>query len=236
LAFGHGKNVDVYINGYDLTAYFNSFESSGTADTVETTTFSKNSKTYIPGNKDANLSMEGFFDGASDVVDEVLQAALGSSRAEITWYPQGDAAGNYGYGFSAIETNYTVKGTIDDATKIAASAQSKTGKERVLSLHALGAESDVNWEGAVQDNGAGTSNGGSAYLHVMAATGTIEVKIQHSSDNFSVDTEDLATFTAVTGRTSERITFAGIVKQYVRGYATIAGSENITFNLSIHRD
>lgn len=234
MPFGHGKNTNVYINGYDLTAFLNSFEASGTADTAETTTFSKNSKTYVPGNKDATLQAEGFFDGGADAVDEVLSTALAASaNANIVYFPQGDAAGKYGYGFSTIETSYAVQSTVDDACKIVLAAQSVVGLERVVSLHALGAEADSDWTGSVVDNGAVTTNGGSAYLQVIASTGIIEVKVQHSADNLIWG--DLASFTAVTGRTSERVTFSGTVNRYVRGTATIASGESITFNLSIHR-
>lgn len=236
MAFGHGKNVDVYCNGYDLTTYLSSISTPATAGVAETSTFRATSKTFVAGLKDATLSAEGFFDGSADAVDEVLSAALGVAGSEWCWYPQGDAVGNYGYGLNAIETAHETQSTIDDACKIAVAAQSSVGKERIRSLHALGAESDSDWTGTAVDNGESTSNGGSAYLQVTAATGTVEVKIQHSSDNFVADTEDLVSFTAVTGRTSERVTFTGTVKQYVRGFATLAGGETITFNLAIGRD
>jgi len=127
--------------------------------------------------------------------------------------------------------------TKDDAARISAAAQTNTtGAESLVSLHAMGEKKDDNWTGTTVNNGAASTNGGSAYLQVTAATGTVEVSIRHSSDNFDADDDELVAFTAVTGRFSERKTFTGAVKQYVRGIATIGDGEKITFNIGIHRD
>jgi hypothetical protein len=235
MAFGHGKSTTVYANGCKLTDYLNSIETSISADTAETTTFGLTAKTYVAGVKDATLSGEGFFDGSAGAVDEVLAAALASESVEWTWYPQGDTLNNYGYAMLGINTNYTVTSTIDDAAKISVESQSIVGAERVQSLHALATRTST-WTGTTQDNGALSSNGGSAYLQVTAATGTIEVSIRHSDDDFDADDEELVAFTAVTGVTSQRVTFTGTVNRYVRGTATLAGGESITFNMAIHRD
>lgn len=235
LAKVHGKNTKVFFNNYDLTEFFDNATLSVNADTADVSTFGSDSKKYIPGLKDATISLEGFYDGSSDKVDEILEAAFGSDGNEISVYPEGDAAGKAGYAMQVIETAYSTTGTIDGATRISAAVQSSgTGAERVISLHALGEEDD-DWTSSVLDNGASSSDGGSAYLHVTDATGTVEVKIQHSSDDFSSDTTDLASFAAVSGATSERVSFTGSVKRYVRAVATIGVGESITFQLGFHR-
>lgn len=231
----HGKNTKVFFNSHDLTDYFDNANPAINADTAEVSTFGSDSKKYIPGLKDATLSLEGFFDGSAAAVDAVMEDAFGSDGNEVSVYPEGDVAGKAGYAMQAVETAYSTTETIDGACRISAAVQSSgTAAERVISLHAHGAET-ANWTGTAQNNGAASAAGGSAYLHVTTVTGTIEVKIQHSSDNFAADTEDLVSFTAVTGATSERVTFTGAVKQYIRGTATIAGGETITFQLGFHR-
>jgi hypothetical protein len=231
----HGKKTKVFFNSYDLTEYFDNANPSINADTAEVSTFGSTSKKYIAGLKDATLSLEGFFDGSAAAVDEVMEAAFGSEGNEVSVYPEGDVAGKAGYAMQAIETAYSPTETVDGACRISAAVQSSgTGAERVISLHALGEEDD-DWTSSVLDNGASSSDGGSAYLHVTDATGTVEVKIQHSSDDFSSDTTDLASFAAVSGATSERVSFTGSVKRYVRAVATIAGGETITFQLGFHR-
>jgi len=236
MAFSHGKSTKVYVNGYDLTLFLQSISPQLNADTAEVSTFGLTHKKFVPGMKDATLQAEGFFDGAAASADVILTAALAGS-GRWTWYPAGDAAAASGYGAESLVSAFNSMTTKDDAARISAAAQTNTtGAESVVSLHAMGAEEESNWTGTTVNNGAASANGGSAYLQVTAATGTIEVSIRHSSDNFAADDDELVAFTAVTGRVSERKTFTGAVKQYVRGIAAIGGGETITFNIGIHRD
>lgn len=70
------------------------------------------------------------------------------------------------------------------------------------------------------DNGAGTSAGGHAILHIIANDGgEWTFKVQHSTDDSSW--ADLITFTADgSGNTSELQTTTGTVNQYIRFQAT----------------
>jgi hypothetical protein len=164
-----------------------------------------------------------------------LNAALGTEYSEWCWYPQGDTYGNYGYAMTTIDTSHTVSSTIDDACKVSVEGQSNVSAERILSLRALAQSTGSPWTGTSHDNGAATTNGGSVYIQATEATGNIEVSIRHSTNNFAGDDTELASFTVVTGTKSERITFSGTVKRYVRGFAEVNGGETITFNLAISR-
>lgn len=238
MAVKHGKDARVYVNGYDLSGYFNQFGISGKADAVETTTFGAIAKSYIAGQKDATVSAEGIFDGATGAVDQVLSQALGSNSSIWTYWPQGETAvGDDGYGCDAIETTYEVTSPVDGVVAVSAEAQSKTGPERVDSLHPL-ATRTATGNGSSHDNGAATSNGGVAYLHVTAASGTspsLTVNVQHSTDNATW--VDLITFTAVTaGNQAQRVAVSGTVNRYVRATWTISGtSPSFTFSASFGR-
>lgn len=233
MPFGHGKNSDIYANGYDLTGYLDSIDQAATVDTAETTTFAATAKSYISSAiKAATIQAEGFFDGAAGAVDAVLSAALGAASQVWAWYSQGDTLGNPGYGMSAINVTYNVKGSISSASRIAVSAQSNTGIERILSLHALASEA-ASGNAASLDNGAASSNGGSAYIECTSATGTLACVVEHSTDNVTFTT--LASFTNITtANKAERITFAGTVNRYVRAKWTITGGP-FTFNVGINR-
>ncbi len=236
MSFVHGKGTKVFVNKYDLSQYFDNANLQANADVADVSTWGNTSKAYVAGLKDATLALDGLYEGSAAAVDEILAAALASDGNEISVYPDGDALGKFGYAMLAIETAYAALATIDNACRVNMAAQSNnTAAERVVSLHALGAESASDWTGAAHNNGASSASGGGAYLHVTAVTGTVEVKIQHSSDNFVADTEDLVAFTAAAAAASERKTFTGTVKQYVRGYATIGGAEAITFQIGFHR-
>jgi hypothetical protein len=236
MAFSHGKNTKIYINEYDLTEFFDNASPAMNADTAEVSCFGEDSKAYVPGMKDATLSLDGLYDGTADKVDEIISDAFATGSNLISVYPAADVLGSAGYAMNAINTAHTVTSTIDNASRINVAAQSDgTSAERVLSLHAMD-EEDTSWTGASIDCTESSPGGGSAYIHVTGATGEVEVKVQHSSDDFSSDTEDLVSFTAVTGATSERKTFTGTVKRYIRGVATIGAGEDITFQLGFHRE
>ncbi len=232
MGFGHGKNIDVYANGYDLTGYFDSIDQGGTAKTAETTTFGSTADTFVAGTKNGTLSAEGFFDGAANAVDAILSAAL-AGAVNWLWWPQNDNIGNYGYGMAALETSYSVKGSISAAVRVAVAAQSNVGIERVRSLHALGSESATG-NAAGQDDSAASTGGGSGYIECTTASGTLACTIEHSTDNSTFTT--LASFTNITAANkSERIIFAGTVNRYVRAKWTITGGP-FTFAVGIHRN
>jgi len=81
---------------------------------------------------------------------------------------------------------------------------------------AVGASLSGTTNGTSVDNGASSSNGALAYLHVTASSGgTWAFSIQHSSDNSSFS--DLITFSANgSAVTAEQGTVTGSVNRYIR--------------------
>ncbi len=224
MAPSHGSKAKAYANGYDLSGFFTAISSAGTADTAETSTLGKTSKTYIPGLKDATLSAEGLFDGDADAVDQVLAAALGADAVVWLHLPAGDGLGKPAKGFLAIETSYEVESPVDDVVSVTAEAQSTVGREHGIVLHALASESATG-NGTSVDNSASSANGGSAYiLATSAGVTSVTGKIQHSADNSSW--ADLVTMTAIasTGRSAERKIVTGTVNRYLRAVWTNGAS------------
>jgi len=234
MSFGHGKNIKAYVNGYDLTGYFDSIDQSGSAKTAETTTFGALADTFVAGTKNGTLSAEGFFDGSANAVDAILAAALAGATNWL-WWPQGDVIGGFGYGMSALNTAYAVKGSISAAVRVSASAQSNVGIERVQNLHALAAET-AGASGAAQDGATATTAGGSAYLEVTTSNTGGTVVVEDSADG-STGWATIATFSTISGsaKTAERIAITGNIKRYTRCTWTIAGT-TMTFNCAIHRN
>ena len=103
-------------------------------------------------------------------------------------------------------------------------------------VHAHTAETATGNSTSV-DNGASSTNGGVASLHVTAVTGTtpsLTVKVQHSSDNSTF--VDLITFTAANAAGSQRRTVSGTVNRYVRETHTLSGtSPNFTYAAAFAR-
>ena len=219
MAYSHGSDAAIHVNGYNLGPFLNSVTPAATADTAEVSTFGDNAKEYIGGLVDATVSAEGFFSGATGESDAILNAALGVSGTLWSVFPQGDTLGNIGYGMSCIHTTYDAPANMTDAVRVSVSAQVSGGRERGKSHHALSAETAAG-NSATIDNGASSALGGVSYVHVTAFSGTsITPKIQHSTDD-SV-WADLITHAAVSAANSkERKTTAALtttVNRYTRG-------------------
>jgi hypothetical protein len=232
MAFTHGKGAAVLVDEFDLSAFLNTFDGSATADTAEVTTFGNSSKAYVAGTKDATISLGGFFDGAANAVDEVLQAALGGS-AIITLAPAGVATiGNRCSLADCITTSYSVAASVGDAVTVSAEGQVTGGLLPGVVLASLIARTATGQTAAV-DNGASTAGGAKAFLHVTAFTGTdVTIKVQESPDNSTW--ADMITFTQATGVTSESGTASGTIDQYLR--VDISGTfTSVTFAVALAR-
>jgi hypothetical protein len=231
MAFRHGKNTKVLVNAFDLSSYFNDVTVAASVETAETTTFGAtgNSKTYVTGLNDATVTTSGLFDGATGAIDETIGTIL-SSDADVNFTIAQDGGMTLGarcVSGQAIETKYDITSPVSDVVSLSCDFQVDAEASRAVILAPLSTVSATGTSTSV-DNGAATSNGGTAVLHVPANTrnGTIGVKIQHSSDNSTF--VDLVTFTTVSTATttSERIVVAvaTTVNRYLRMSYTVAGS------------
>jgi hypothetical protein len=211
----HGKDTVIFLGAYDLSAYFNDLSISQEVDLAETTTYGNESKTYLAGLRDGTASLSGLFDGDAGAADERLSAMFGNTSV-CTFGIGGDAVGNKAKVLNGIQHSYEIGAPIGDAVTTSAEIQASGGIDNGLMLKAKG-QVTTTGNGSSVDNGAATSNGYSANLHVFDGTnpGTGVVKVQHSTDN-SV-WADLVTFTTVgSAKTSERKTGTGTVNRYVR--------------------
>lgn len=225
----HGRNTRVYLNAYDLTGFYRKTESELTRETADSTVFNQDDKSYLPGARDASLSLEGLFDGAVDGIEEVLLAAFNADPTLVCICPQGDGLGNVAYGKSCLETNYAIDASKDDIVTLANEMQSLVGRDRLLVQHALGSES-ASGQSASIDHAAQSTNGGVGYLQVMDIAGitNLAVVVQDSADNASWAT--ILTFAGVTtDRGRERVAIAGTVRRYTRCTWTFTGAGSAQF-------
>lgn len=230
----HGKHARTYVNGYDLSAYLNSFGVAQTADTVETSAFSSSEKTYVVGLKDATISAEGFFAGSTVQTDYVFSNVLGSTEI-WSYYPAGPALSNAGYGVKSIETSYEITSPIDGVVSVTVEGQAILGADRILSHHNLIAETTTGSETSI-DATAASTRGATGYLQVTSVSvGNVTVLIQDSSAGTAWAT--LISFAATTGKSAQRaLSSSGTVKRFTRAqwtFSSTAGSA--TFNVGMKR-
>lgn len=236
MATPHGSKAVIFLNGADVSGYFDDATSGVMVDSAETTTFGKKAKTYIPGQADASFSLSGKFDGDAGAIDEQIQALIQDPDQQVLWLPGGDGFGNRGKAFQGALTKYEVHAPVKDVVSTAVEFQPDGGADAIKVLHAMAAEA-ATMNGTALDNAASSANGGVGYLHAKALTGTPNavVKIQHSSDNITFS--DLITFANITAvPVAQRIAVAGTVNRYVRAILfSIGGTSSVTYNVAFAR-
>jgi len=174
VSFVHSKATDVYVNGVDITTFLSKATSSKMVDKAETSCFGATYKAYVPGLTDAQLTLEGYFDGTASAIDAQLQALLANDTSLFTLLPIGDAASNPGTSFLGWESSYNILSDITAAVKVAMTAESKTGAVPIIigepktTFNAVATTFTPTYDTAL----APTTAGGELHYHVFALTGT----------------------------------------------------------------
>jgi hypothetical protein len=224
--FAHGKNVNVFINEFDFSTYFNDVSATSTVETSEVSAFGSSAKEYIVGLLDGTVSLSGMFDGTATGTDVVFSTVLGSTtKQNVIVAPSGHSNGATAIVLEADDTSYEVSGAVADVVQTSAEFQSSDGVEHGKILSS-GAAISATGNGTSVDNALSSANGGVGFVSVPTNTrnGNITVKVQQSADNSTFT--DLITFTVVTStqKTFQRVEVAGTVARYLRVNYTVAGS------------
>ena len=240
----HGRFAKAYSEGYDLSPFLKDVGNSGERDLADSSGLGSDDRTFVSGLRGGSMSLSGMFSARASAgstaleISDVLNAALDAEGPTVfTHCPQGDANGRHCYGIEGFLGGPAVSSPSGDLVSINGEITSDTGLERGVILHAKGTESSGSNGSGIDQTAAAAllQYGASAYLHVFSVgSGTLTVKVQHSSDNSTF--ADLITFTAATtGEQAERKTIAeGVaINRYVRALWTITGTAN--FFLSFHR-
>lgn len=124
MAFVHGKDSVIHVDGDELTTFVTDVAFNRSADVAETSTMGQGSKTYLAGMKDGTISLTGRFDStASTGPDAVLEPLLGGAAVEIEYGPEGDANGKVKVTADAILTAYNRTSPIGDIVAFTAELQ-----------------------------------------------------------------------------------------------------------------
>lgn len=241
MAKQRGINTHVFINGYDFSNYFKSFKGGASVDALDATAFQDTAKAYlVSAFQMGKMDLEGFYasdQATADQIDDILRPKLGNeTKNVVTVAPiSANTLGNYCFMASADLLNLNVDDIADGLVMETANFQSSSGLESGVILQ-VKTSLTATGNGSSVDNTAATTNGGAGHLHVFSKSGTsptLDVKIQHSTDNSTW--VDLITFTQATDITSERITVAAgtTVRRYLRAIRTIGGTSTPTFSVAV---
>jgi hypothetical protein len=249
--FIHGKTSGVLLNQFDLSAYFNSVDTSQSIDTAEITGFGASAKAYIPGLVDGTLSLSGMYSQDATVgSDVVLSTILGTTTTPIVTVPmETGTIGKRAIVAKAHETNYSISNPVGDVVSVTADFNASTdGTSNVTYGLRTGvmltAGSSIAFGSLATgltsvDNTASSASGGFANLHVTVNTltgPTTSIKVQHSTDNSTW--ADLITFTALVASTttSQQSAVSGTVNRYLRAIGTAGPTAGaVTYHISFAR-
>lgn len=241
MAVGHGSAAQLLVDEFNMHQFAKSFQVTPQVDMHDTSVLGTTSRTKTTGLKHATAQGEFFYDDtASSGSYDVWKARYGSATPSIvTFAPAGFGVGNRTLQLYTHALNLNPKQVVDDLILMTVALEAEEDAvDFGVSLHALSAETGTA-TGAAVDNGAASSNGGVANLHVPAIAGaspSVVVKIQHSTDNSSWGDLSGASFSAAVAATKQRLEVSGAVNRYLRGVATFGGTTtSITFQLSFAR-
>jgi hypothetical protein len=124
VAFVHGRATATDIDDNDLSVYANSVKFTRTADSHETTTFGRASKTYAPGLKDGTATVEGIYDStALTGPSAVFRPLIGAAAVPFTFQPEGVGASKPQAVVDVIVTQYEESAPVGDMVTWSADLQ-----------------------------------------------------------------------------------------------------------------
>jgi hypothetical protein len=192
-------------------------------------------RTFIPDVETGTFTAAGPLDvvGANEQVTAFNALKSATAATPFSYFPTGtDTPGWVGL---ALKTQYDTTSAPGSTVDYSIAAQA----DGMLDYNAV-----VLQDGAVTadgsssntDNGAATSAGGVAHLHVSAFSGfTTDDIIIEGSANGSTGWSTVVTFTQVTGVGSERVVITGSVPRYLRVTHNVATTGSITVLVAFSR-
>lgn len=230
MTFKPGFKTRVLLDDFNMSTKLTSISVPTTVEMLDPTTFGDNGvKRAQPGLDSSTFSIDGFVDAATNT-----EVAAWTSTTPVTFAQEGLALGSPVQLLNALKASYEPGSPVAGLSSFTISGQTDGVTSFGVSLHDLTAETATG-NGTSVNNGAATSNGGIAQLHVTAFSGLTNavIVVADSADNSSFST--IATFTTVTGTTSQRVAVAGTVRQYLRYTVTVTGTGSVTFQTSFAR-
>lgn len=234
---GIGDNL--YIGGVDLSGDIGAIGSiSDTQALLEVTGIDKGAIERIVGLADGSMAFTAYFNDAAAQAHATLSA--NRSTDKIVTYFRGTTVGNAAAGLLGKQVDYAPSRDADGALAIEVSVMGSDGDGlRWCRELTAGKRTDTSaTNGDTVDDGAASSFGLIAYLHVFDFSGTdVTVTLEDSANGSVWAAITGGAFTAVTAApAAERITTAtdGAVRRYVR--ATTSGTfSSVTFAVALHR-
>lgn len=247
----HSKNMRVLFGGVNLSGDSRSIGNIGLQyDTVEAQGFGADFKERLIGHADATFGpYQALFNdrpaaiGPVEPGSHITLNAVGEPIASV-FIGEGEAPaiGDVAYSQTTQQTSYTVTGASSDAVTINAdfTTPADDGFAGWGKALATGASVTATTSFANVDNGASSSSGATAVLHLTRSVGTMgtnnwAITLQDSANGS--DWAALGTAFAPDGKlvAAELKTIAGTIRRYVRAVATKTAGNDIIIWINLIR-
>ena len=208
-----GLGQSFFVAQYDLSGDVGAIGSWSTpVETLDVTGINKSANERLQGLVGASISFNSFFNDASGA----SLAALKVPGTNVVTWCFGSTVGDVAGMIQGSGVNYDPTRAADGGITFDVELQSYTTLPVWGVMLTPGLKTDTSAaNGATLDQGAQTTAGAEAILHVTAFTGSnFTATVQDSSNGSSWGT--LKAFTQVTAVGSERVTVSGTVERYVR--------------------
>jgi hypothetical protein len=220
-----GMGDNLYVDGFDFSGDIGSLSRIGGGPALlDVTGIDKSGMERLGGIRDGAIEFSSFFNDSVGMGHKVLRL-LPTADTNVM-YMRGTAIGSPAAFLVGKQVNYDPTRGADGSLTVATSAQANAfGLEWGVQLTA-GKRTDTAATSpatGLDTTTVSTAFGLQAMLQVFSFTGTsCTVSIQDSADNSSFAAVTGLTFTAATGRTSERISTAttATIRRYLRVITT----------------
>src|SRR5436190_17441606 len=176
-----GYKTRIYNGDFHLSAKLSDIEPTVTTEMLDVTTFVETAHRFIPGMDSASFTCSGF-------VDATLQTdvAAWTDVQPFSYCPQGSAIGSPALMINALKSSYKAGSEVAGVNSFTIEGQSDAQVTYGVSLHDHGAET-ADGSGSSVNNGAASTAGGFAHLHVTAFSGLTNaiVTIEDSANGAS---------------------------------------------------
>ena len=230
MAFKAGISSRVLLDYANLSAFSRSVSMDASVDMLDVTVLTNTAKAFIPGQDSSSFSADVIFD--TDTTAGGLHAALtgwkGSAAKALTYAPSGLVTGSEVFLVGALQTQLGASSDVAGTADASVNALTDGAADAGVMLEDLTAITATG-NGTARDLTAQSTNGGVAHLHVTLYSGLTSniVTIEDSADG-STGWATIATFTTVTGVTSQRLAISGTVKRHLRVVDTATGVGSTT--------
>lgn len=231
MAFASANLSRVLAGSFSYSCYSRGFSASTSVDMLEVSTLCDDAKAFIVGQQTSTATFDLIYDTAQAAHADAWRTA---AKVPVTYLPVGTAVGDNAFLFDSIRTEYSITTSVSGTVDASLSTQTTgdTGFGVCLSpLTAITADGN----GSSVDNGASSSNGAVAHLHVTAFSGLSSnvIVVEHSTNNSTWTT--LGTFATVSGATSQRLDITGTVNRYTRVRDDVTGTGSCTRLVALAR-